>query len=364
VTILLALYFAALAVILAANAVYLRRRRPSGALTGDPPMVSVLIPARDEAAGLRRLLPTLLNQDYPRFEVVIYDDASDDATPSVLDAVRDPRLRCLRGAGPPPGWVGKVHALYQATREARGDLFLFLDADVALVSAASLTRLVAMHRALPAAAVLTGFGRFRGGGLALVSLVPFVILSYVPHALAPRIRWRHVAGMSGACWMITRELYRRFEPHLAHKGEVLEDIRIGQFLHLRGVTPRLHDLQPELEVWMYGGLGDAWRGFRRNVYLFMGGKPVQFAVSWTLYVVPFVLAPLVSPWFLAVWYAVKLLGDRITRFPLWVTALTPAIFVLGSVQQLDSAVAHWRGRVTWKGREVGTRRVRQTAGTT
>jgi hypothetical protein len=350
---LLAAFFAYVGVTLAVNAVHLRRAHltPDGA-GGPAPTVSVLVPARNEERNLRRLVPTLLAQDFPRFEILVCDDGSEDGTAELLRAVRDPRLRAIHVDGPPAGWVGKVHALYRATREATGAVFLFLDADVALTSPQSLSRLVARFRALPEPSVLTGFGRFRGGGLSLISLVPFVILGYVPQPLVPRVRIRRVGGMNGQCWMIRSADYRRLEPHLVHQAEVLEDIRIGQYLHQHGVTPRLFDLQRDFEVWMYAGFRDAWLGFRKNVYPFMGGTPIEFGIGWILYAVPFVLAPLVSPWFVAAWYALKLASDRLVRMPWHVTALALVTFVLGSVQQIDSAIAHWRGRVRWKGRNL------------
>ena len=123
--------------VLASNLWYLHRYRRRASLD-TLPTLSVLIPARNEAANLKRLLPSLLAQDHPAFEVIVYDDGSEDATWEVLQSVDDPRLTAVQGSGPPPGWVGKVHALYQATRRAAGSRYLFLDADAAL-NDASLT---------------------------------------------------------------------------------------------------------------------------------------------------------------------------------------------------------------------------------
>jgi cellulose synthase/poly-beta-1,6-N-acetylglucosamine synthase-like glycosyltransferase len=49
------------------------------------PTVSILVAARDEAAGLARSLPTLLAQDYPHYEVIVVDDRSSDSTPRILE---------------------------------------------------------------------------------------------------------------------------------------------------------------------------------------------------------------------------------------------------------------------------------------
>src|SRR6185295_13512912 len=65
-------------------------------------------------------------------EVVVVEDRSTDATPEILDrlAREDPRVRVVRGAEPPPGWLGKPHALAQGAAAARGTALLFADADV------------------------------------------------------------------------------------------------------------------------------------------------------------------------------------------------------------------------------------------
>ena len=56
-----------------------------------------------------------LAQDYPDIEVIVVDDRSTDATPEILSrlAAADPRLQVVPGVDPPPGWMGKPHALFQ-----------------------------------------------------------------------------------------------------------------------------------------------------------------------------------------------------------------------------------------------------------
>ncbi len=345
--------FALLGITLLTNLWHLRRSRPRELWPVSTPRLSVLVPARNEAENLRRLLPSLLAQDYPDFEVIVHDDGSEDGTWEVLSSIHDRRLRAFRGSGPPSGWVGKVHALYSATREATGELLLFLDADVALKQPAALSQLVAHFERLPRPAALTGITHLRGGGQLVVSLVPLVILSLLPIPLAARLRSKRMSALNGQCWMIARSDYDRLEPHLQHRNEVLEDIRIGRYLKQRGVEPVMADLQNLIEVWMYRSVPDAWRGFRKNVYLFMGERWWSFLPLHALYLVLLIVPPLVSPWFIAAWYGLKLLSDRFVRCPARITLATPVSLLLGAALQLDSALAHWSGRVDWKGRSVG-----------
>jgi glycosyltransferase involved in cell wall biosynthesis len=334
------------------NVWYVRRHRQRAAID-DFPLLTVLVPARNEADNLQRLLPSLLEQDHPAFEVIVYDDGSDDATWDILQTADDPRLKALRGDGPPPGWVGKVHALYQASRHATGDRYLFLDADAALNDAGALRRLAERFAALPPDAVLTGLTRLRGQGGLLVSLVPNAILVGLPWPLVQRVRSHQLSALNGQCWMIDAEDYHRHEPHQALPNEVLEDVMIGRYLKREGLLPVLVDVQREVSIHMYDSVRSAWRGFRKNAYLILGGAPLPFVALFLYFMAIFVIAPWLSPWLLASVYGLKATTDRLSGFPWWITLLAPLSYVLGNILQLDSAISHWTRRVEWKGRRVG-----------
>lgn len=343
---------AALFVILIWNVYELRRKQDLPSADRPLPSLSVLIPARNEAHNLQRLVPQLLAQRYPEFEVVLYDDGSEDDTQEVLAEASDPRLHVMRGTSVPEGWVGKVHALYQATRKAQNEIYLFLDADVILNDDDVLERLIRRFQSLDGTAVLTGMTQLSGRGLLLVSLVPNVLLSALPWTLLRLTGMKAFGGLNGQCWMIHREIYHRHEPHLAMPDEVLEDVRIGQYLTGLGVIPRLADVRREIEVPMYHSFGDAWRGFRKNTYLLMGEHPISFVLLWALYASTFVVAPILHPAFLLSLYLLKGATDRLSGIPWRVTLLAPVSVVLAVLLQWDSAIHHWLGKVEWKGRRV------------
>ncbi len=348
----LVLLHAGLFLTLLANVFYVRRGRRR-VVPERYPAVSILIPARNEEQNLRRLLPSLLAQDYPDFEVIVYDDGSEDGTWEVLQATSDTRVKAFQGSGPPPGWIGKVHALYQATRHATGALYLFLDADTELLDPAALRSLVERFLALPPDSVMTGLVDLRGGGLLLVSLVPNAILSTLPWHLVRPLPFSSLGAVNGQCWLIDAEHYKRFEPHLNLKDEVLEDVKIGRYLNGNGITPVLLDLQQEVAAYLYRDHAEAWRGFRKNAYLVMSGKPVSFVFLAANFFLTYLFAPFVWPWFLLSIYLIKAITDRQTGFPLWVTLLAPLSFLMSPILQFDSAFHHWTGRVSWKGRRVG-----------
>ncbi|MEL6771803.1 MAG: glycosyltransferase family 2 protein [Bacteroidota bacterium] len=362
---------AGMALVLLVNLAYLRRTRtphpvPDKAL----PAVSVLVPARNEENNLRRLLPSLAAQIYPHIEVIVVDDASDDATWDVLHEhasafeTAGHTLHPVRGDGPPAGWLGKPHALYQATRNATGEVFVFLDADTALLGSDALRRLVERFVSCetasgPDATAMSGLPlyRDRGGAALLTSLVPFSILSALPLPLVPRTRAPSVGALNGQVWAIRSEAYLQHEPHATHRDDILEDVQIGRTLKREGLWLHFVDLADCVSVRMYGTLGEAWRGFRKNAYLLAGGRPATFAPLWLLYAALFVVGPWLAfaggvPWLLVSAVALKGGCDLARRLPLWLPVVAPLVFALANVLQLDSALSHWTGRVAWKGRSV------------
>lgn len=93
--------------------------------------VSVVLAAHNEANNLKRLLPCLLTQQYPLFEVLVADDRSTDETKKKLQELRQnhPNLRILPIEKTPPGIHPKKYALSQAIAQARYEHVLLTDAD-------------------------------------------------------------------------------------------------------------------------------------------------------------------------------------------------------------------------------------------
>ena len=97
-----------------------------------PTSVSVLVPARDEAAVIGQTIQHLRNQDYPNYEVIVLDDRSTDGTAEIVRSVAngDLRFSILSGRTLPDGWLGKNWACHQLSRAATGEILIFTDADV------------------------------------------------------------------------------------------------------------------------------------------------------------------------------------------------------------------------------------------
>ena len=112
-----------------------RLREPTQPLPDPAPPVTILIPAKDEGAGIEECVRRVLSLDYPDFRVIAIDDRSTDQTGMVLDrlaAEHPDRLRVIHVNALPDGWLGKNHALHQGTQGVGTPWLLLVDSDVLL----------------------------------------------------------------------------------------------------------------------------------------------------------------------------------------------------------------------------------------
>jgi GT2 family glycosyltransferase len=242
----------------------------------DGPLVSVIIPARDEAARIGGCLAGLAAQTYRRFEVLVVDDHSSDGTAEVARgyAASLPELRVLEGAPLPPGWAGKCWACWQAAGQARGELLLFLDADVK-----------------PRPGLLAAMGaRAEGGRIDLLTLVPLIELGSLAERLVlpafsallaavypfARVNNPHAPEFFaiGQCIMMRRAAYDSVGGHRAVRGSVLEDMDLARLVKRGGMCLEALVAPDLIVVRMYTGWRDLAEGLRKNAVAgFRSGGP-------------------------------------------------------------------------------------------
>jgi glycosyltransferase involved in cell wall biosynthesis len=319
------------------------------------PFLSVLVPARNEAQNLPRLISSFATQEYSNVELLVYDDLSEDATWDIIveaAANSNERIRGIKGGPLPDGWVGKVNACHQLAEAARGDVFFFLDADMEFLNPTALQQIASSYTNRKDHTILTGMPALRGNGKLLVSGVGHIILATIPWWLRARLPSALFAGLNGQCWVIDAEAYRTHLPHQAVRNEVLEDVMIGRYLFKIGLIPALVDWQNELAVYMYQSLPDAWSGFKKNSSSMLGPTSATALATWTMFTALFVIAPVLNPSLYLGQIAAKFITDRVMRQPIWLTLAIPISFLIKSMVGLDSILARARGELSWKGRTI------------
>ncbi len=233
--------FAVVALLLLPSTVALlmRRLEPTNPHALDPaswPLVSVIVPARDEAAAIEAGLRSLLASNYPNLEIVAVDDRSSDATGGVMDrlAREDSRLRAIHVTALPENWLGKSHAMHVAAASARGEILLFTDGDVVfrpdairstvrLVESRKLDHLCLIPGNIPGSYLensLVAYFGLAGAAVAQSWLVP--------------TSFPHVYAGIGAFNMVRREAYERIGGHEPIRLDVLDDMKLGKMLKRAG----------------------------------------------------------------------------------------------------------------------------------
>ncbi|MCP2322629.1 glycosyltransferase involved in cell wall biosynthesis [Hamadaea flava] len=190
--------------------------------------MSVLVPARDEARRLPKLLPGLLAQ--PADEILVLDDQSSDGTADVVCAYADPRLRLIPGRPRPDGWIGKNWACHQLAEAATGELLVFCDADVVLRPGALDAILHEARR--QRADVFSVFPRQLTGspGLGERLLVPLIdetLLAFLPHRLLD-LPVPSAAAANGQLLAFWREAYTTIGGHEAVHDRIVEDVALAR----------------------------------------------------------------------------------------------------------------------------------------
>jgi chlorobactene glucosyltransferase len=236
-------------------------------LSDDIPMVSIIVPARNEEKNIERCVSSLLKQDYLRFEVIVVDDCSDDQTGSILAKLsnNDSRLKVVQGKPLLDGWMGKAYALNQGYSSAKGDWLLFTDADT-FHEPYLLSRVMGVALASPASLVTAvGEQEAPGIGVALVSLAAFSYIFMVSDRKGfADSRSRH-SLVNGQYVLMTREAYEAVGTHKAVREYSSTDVSLGYLAKLKGFITLGIDAGEALKTTMYSSMAEAYRGWSRSL---------------------------------------------------------------------------------------------------
>ena len=274
----------------------------------EPPLVSVLVPARNEEANIGKCLESLSRQDYPNYEVIVLDDNSSDSTAAIVSgfAAKDGRIRLIKGEPLPRSWAGKPFACHQLASQAKGSWLLFTDADT--IHAPTMLRSVLPAAISLRASMLSGFPRQISNSWAQKVVTPvwqFVIMGWLPLWLVQHGR---KAGLAiGQFLLFQKDEYWRIGGHEAVRARVLEDIWLGIETSRKGGRHVVVDLSNEVSCNMYRDIGATWKGLARSIYSVIAISPPALAAlvlaAWVFYIAPFYtlwhelfIFPFPSPW--------------------------------------------------------------------
>jgi chlorobactene glucosyltransferase len=360
----------------------LRAAQPPAAK--DAPLVSVLVPARNEARNIGSCVRSLLGQDYPNFELLVLDDHSEDETAEIARGLGvgndDGRTGChrlLKGSPLPTGWTGKGWACHQLAGEATGEFLFFTDADTEH-AAGTLSALWA-HAERHRADLLSAWPRLvtrTWGECLVIPMILFLGLVMYPHWLVVFLQKRpHIAARlpasfrralgaaNGQSMFFRRSGYERIGGHEALSDHLVEDVALGRAVASRmGEGIRLVNCEALQfsTCRMYRSFPEVWEGFTKNMRAAfedsLGGFLGLGFLHACAFVFPFLF--LAMGWAggalaigqLAVIFSIRILLTARFRTSWWSAICHP----LSEMLLLAIGLNSWRRMatkgVTWKGR--------------
>jgi chlorobactene glucosyltransferase len=349
----------------------------------QPPLVSILVPARNEERNITSCVESLLKQDYPNWELLVLDDHSTDGTGEIVSQLfakhkGSQRRELLAGQSLPGGWVGKNWACHQLSQNGAGEFLFFTDADT-IHAPGTVTAAVGFaqkHRA----DLVSAWPRMITETLGEKLIIPIIIVmgfAMCPHWLAvllqryptfarrvPKTVLRALGGANGQFMFFSRRGYHLVGGHAQVKNNVVEDVTLGREVAERiGEGLRLFNCESLRfsSVRMYRSSAETWAGFTKNLRAIFEERELGFwgflAAMWGCFLVPcfrwawagealwpFALAELALVVFIRL---VVTLRFRLT----WIGALLHP-FGVGLV--IACALQSWRlcrtSGVEWKGR--------------
>ncbi|GAB5408976.1 MAG: hydroxychlorobactene glucosyltransferase CruC [Balneolaceae bacterium] len=300
------LYFA-LFYLIATSAVLIRNSYEFKALKDveirkeDPsPLVSICIPARNEENVIERCVTSALKQDYENFEVLVLDDASTDSTTEILSQLSGiiANLKHIKGASKPDKWLGKPWACYQLSEAAKGDILVFIDADVwlepeVIQNTVSILKKKDALTVWPQQRLETFWENM------IIPLVYFALFTLLPAKYVERPpRWmpsffqsifdtKFVAAC-GQFFAFTKSAYLHIKGHNSVKDQVVEDMELAKNLKSNGLKLQMMHGVDSVYCRMYTSHSEIWNGFKKN-FLAGFGNTYEFGFMGVLHFFVFLI---------------------------------------------------------------------------
>ncbi len=343
------------------------------------PLVSVLIPARNEETCIEACVRSLLAQTYESLEVLVLDDQSSDATAAIVQRLIDElpsgqrgRLRLLNGEPLPAQWIGKNFACYQLALHAQGELLYFTDADT--VHAPGTVRAVVDCMRRYKVQLLSAHPEYVFGSLGerlLVPLLPFLMLILLPLALVPRRPEPALSNGNGQLMCFERTAYDQIGGHFSVQDSLIEDVVLARLCKAAGYRMIFVDASALVRCRMYHSFAGVVAGFSKSHFVAYQNSLLNalgaMVFMLMVFVVPSVLAVLAllaGAWFvfalaLAAFLLAVVLRILITLrsnhrervYMLLLCFLHPLSIVLECLILLNAIRWHYRkAGIMWKGR--------------
>ncbi len=338
-------------------------KKNTAAFAGEA-CITAIVPARNEESVIGGCVRSLAAQ--PEIaEILVVNDQSSDSTVAVVRRLENEisKLKLIETGKLPEGWVGKNNAVWRGATEAKNRWLLFTDADAELLQGATAR---ALQIAQESSAALISFSPEQVTETWYEkSLIPFVFCRLARHFSFKDVNdpKKPAAAANGQFLMIRRDVYDAIGGHAAIASEVLEDVALAKNVKSAGHPIWFGTGKGVVKARMYRSFAAMSEGWKKNLYLLMGGSRratySEFfsAVPWIPLLL--ILIGLFMPFALMAGVVLLLVRQagygmdlRSNQFSgSLILYYVPAVLIYSGVL-FGSYRAYARGKVAWKGREI------------
>jgi len=324
--------------------------------------VSVIIPARNEEKNLPYILESLKNQTYMPYEVIVVDDFSSDRTFEIAESYG---VKVIRNTEMPDGWTGKTWALWNGYKNSTGDVLAFIDADVRLSPRALESLVKARDKANGAISVVPYHRPEKF--YEKLSLIPYILGIFA--FTSPFEKYNPRKGMYGSCIVVSREDYEKVNGHYSIKGELLDDLNLGEKFTSNGINVQNFIGYDLISFRMYPyGIKSEIEGFGKGAVLSTSRLEVATIIFIALWLIGLLAVEFITPFL--VFYKSDLLGLFLVIYTMYTLQIiyidnwtgrygiaVPLFHILSSLFFICIMVyslyqVFFLGYVTWKGRKI------------
>ena len=322
--------------------------------------VSILVPLRNEVNNASQVIESLLHHNHLiDYEVIALDDGSDDGTDKILQNISHPRFSYIQGKNLPHGWLGKNFACHQLALKSRGDILVFVDADVRLHSSAVNSSIHSMNKwswsfisPYPRQIAISFIERLAQ------PLLQWSWFSTLPLRLAENLRKPSMIVANGQFFIVTKAAYIKSGGHESVKNEVLDDLELARALIKSGFKGHVAEASAIAECRMYSQGKELFEGYSKSQWRAFG-NPLGALLA-TLLLILTSIFPLLSGLSgnLNGWFGYfAIVGTRIlvgvkTRSTLSTAFLHPLSAALWIYLIALSWYRKMNGTLMWRGRTV------------
>lgn len=332
-------------------------------LNGKPqhfPLVSVMVPMRNESNRVNELTEALTKQDYPNLEILYLDDHSEDDTWLKMLSRQwlHPGLLLYQSLPLPKDWLGKNHACHQLSQKARGEILLFADADVIpLPNAISATVAAIQEEQLDFLSLFPEEIPATPYQKQVLPLMDFFLYTFLPFPLISKSSSPAFAAANGQWMAFTRKAYDTIGGHATVRNRVIEDMALARNIKKAGFKMNTFSGTGLVSCRMYEQDADMKTGFGKNIFAAAGFSPVKLisflSLLAILFLLPFIIIFIIPLFILnifIIWGIRFLLAKRFhpsLRDSIW---LHPLGLIKGIYLAWSSMRQYQRGNASWKGR--------------